>query len=597
VLVEGVNDRVQLSVLRAEMNRRILETWMREGVTVVDPATTWVDVDVELERDVTLLPGTQLHGATVVREGATVGPDTTLTDVEVGPRASVVRTHGTLAVVGADASVGPFAYLRPGTVLGEQGKIGTFVETKNAQIGTGSKIPHLSYVGDATIGEHTNIGAASVTVNYDGVNKHHTTIGSYARTGADNMFVAPVSVGDGAYTGAGSVIRRDVPSGALGVSAGAQRNIEGWVSRARAGTAAAKAVVRPVLRRRALPAGPRRARPRRRSIRRRTPDPAACTAGLLRLEPEGLRTMTGIISSDGEKRLVLLTGRAHPIWPTNVATHLGIDLLPTTTYEFANGEIYTRFGESVRGADTFVLQSHSSPINTWIMEQLLMVDALKRASAKTITVVAPFYGYARQDKKHRGREPISGAASWPTCSRRPAPDRLMSVDLHAAQIQGFFDGPVDHLWAMPILTGVRAQPSRHLQRHGRLARRRAASASPSSGPPSWAGVRWRSCTRRATSAAPTRRSPTAWSVTSRAAAACSSTTSSTRRHHRRRRAGAAGGRRQGRHRRRAPHGVPVRPRGGPPAELRRPRGRHHGHPADRPRTAGSPSSPCSPSPR
>lgn len=245
VLVEGVNDRVQLSVLRAEMNRRILEAWMRDGVTIVDPATTWIDVDVELERDVTLLPGTQLHGATVVREGATVGPDTTLTDVEVGPRASVVRTHGSLAVIGADASVGPFAYLRPGTVLGDDGKIGTFVETKNAQIGTGSKIPHLSYVGDATIGEHTNIGAASVTVNYDGVNKHRTTIGSYARTGADNMFVAPVTIGDGAYTGAGSVIRRDVPSGALGVSAGAQRNIEGWVSRARAGTPAAKAVVRP----------------------------------------------------------------------------------------------------------------------------------------------------------------------------------------------------------------------------------------------------------------------------------------------------------------------------------------------------------------
>ncbi|WP_028050842.1 bifunctional UDP-N-acetylglucosamine diphosphorylase/glucosamine-1-phosphate N-acetyltransferase GlmU [Cellulomonas sp. URHD0024] len=245
ILVEGVNDRVQLAVLRAEMNRRILEDWMRDGVTVVDPATTWVDVDVELERDVTILPGTQLHGATVVREGATVGPDTTLTDVEVGPRASVVRTHGNLAVIGAGASVGPFAYLRPGTVLGADGKIGTFVETKNAQIGTGSKVPHLSYVGDATIGEHTNIGAASVTVNYDGVNKHHTTIGSYARTGADNMFVAPVSVGDGAYTGAGSVIRRDVPSGALAVSAGAQRNIEGWVARSRAGTPAAAAVVRP----------------------------------------------------------------------------------------------------------------------------------------------------------------------------------------------------------------------------------------------------------------------------------------------------------------------------------------------------------------
>jgi bifunctional UDP-N-acetylglucosamine pyrophosphorylase / glucosamine-1-phosphate N-acetyltransferase len=239
--VEGVNDRAQLAVLRAELNRRLLDDWMRAGVTVVDPATTWVDVDVELERDVTLLPGTQLHGATVVREGATVGPDTTLTDVEVGPGATVSRTHGSLAVIGAGASVGPFAYLRPGTELGEDGKIGTFVETKNAQIGRGSKVPHLSYVGDATIGEHTNIGAASVTVNYDGVNKHRTVIGSHARTGADNMFVAPVTVGDGAYTGAGTVVRRDVPAGALGVSAGSQRNIEGWVERSRAGTPAAEA--------------------------------------------------------------------------------------------------------------------------------------------------------------------------------------------------------------------------------------------------------------------------------------------------------------------------------------------------------------------
>ncbi|WP_277949604.1 bifunctional UDP-N-acetylglucosamine diphosphorylase/glucosamine-1-phosphate N-acetyltransferase GlmU [Cellulomonas sp. WB94] len=244
LLVQGVNDRVQLAALRAELNRRILEDWMVAGVTVVDPATTWVDVDVELARDVTLLPGTQLHGATVVAEGATVGPDTTLTDVEVGPGATVVRTHGSLAVIGARATVGPFAYLRPGTVLGEDGKIGTFVETKNAQIGAGSKVPHLSYVGDATIGEQTNIGASSVFVNYDGVRKHHTTIGSYARTGSDTKFIAPVTVGDGAYTGAGSVIKQDVPPGALAVSSGTQRNIDGWVLRARAGTPAADAAAR-----------------------------------------------------------------------------------------------------------------------------------------------------------------------------------------------------------------------------------------------------------------------------------------------------------------------------------------------------------------
>ncbi|WP_454051164.1 bifunctional UDP-N-acetylglucosamine diphosphorylase/glucosamine-1-phosphate N-acetyltransferase GlmU [Cellulomonas sp. Marseille-Q8402] len=244
VLVEGVNDRAQLAVLRAELNRRLLDDWMRAGVTVVDPATTWVDVDVDLAPDVTLLPGTQLLGATSVASGATVGPDTTLQDVEVHARATVVRTHGSLAVIGEDATVGPFAYLRPGTVLGERGKIGTFVETKNAEIGAGSKVPHLSYVGDATIGVETNIGAASVFVNYDGVRKHRTTIGSYARTGSDNMFVAPVEVGDGAYTGAGSVIRHDVPPGALAVSAGAQRNIEGWVQRSRAGTPAAEAAAR-----------------------------------------------------------------------------------------------------------------------------------------------------------------------------------------------------------------------------------------------------------------------------------------------------------------------------------------------------------------
>jgi bifunctional UDP-N-acetylglucosamine pyrophosphorylase/glucosamine-1-phosphate N-acetyltransferase len=241
MLVEGVNDRVALSVLAREMNRRIVEEWQRAGVTVQDPATTWIDVDVELAPDVTLLPNTQLKGATVVATGAMIGPDTTLTDVEVGVGATIVRTHGSLAVIGEGASVGPFAYLRPGTNLGRKGKIGTFVETKNAEIGEGSKVPHLSYVGDATIGEHSNIGAASVTVNYDGVHKHRTVIGSHARTGADNMFVAPVTVGDGAYTAAGSVIRRDVPAGALGVTAGQQRNIEGWVARRRPGTAAAEA--------------------------------------------------------------------------------------------------------------------------------------------------------------------------------------------------------------------------------------------------------------------------------------------------------------------------------------------------------------------
>jgi len=160
--------------------------------------------------------------------------------------------------------------------------------------------------------------------------------------------------------------------------------------------------------------------------------------------------MTGLFSNNGEKRLVLVSGRAHPALADDVARALDVELVPTTAYDFANGEIYVRFGESVRGADAFVLQSHTSPINQWIMEQLIMVDALKRASAKTITVVQPFYGYARQDKKHRGREPIS-ARLMADLFRTAGADRLMSVDLHAAQTQGFFDGPVDHLWAMPLL--------------------------------------------------------------------------------------------------------------------------------------------------
>ena len=242
--VSGVNDRVQLAAVRAELNRRLLRRWMLAGVTVVDPASTWVDVTVALEPDVVLLPGVQLHGTTTVAAGAEIGPDSTLTDCAIGPGATVIRTHGTDATIAAGASVGPFAYLRPGARLGERGKIGTFVEVKNADIGAGSKVPHLTYVGDATIGEHSNIGASSVFVNYDGVRKHRTVVGSHVRTGSDNTFVAPLRVGDGAYTGAGAVLRDDVPPGALAVSAGAQRTIEGWVEKKRPGTAAAEAAAR-----------------------------------------------------------------------------------------------------------------------------------------------------------------------------------------------------------------------------------------------------------------------------------------------------------------------------------------------------------------
>ncbi|MGY6020249.1 bifunctional UDP-N-acetylglucosamine diphosphorylase/glucosamine-1-phosphate N-acetyltransferase GlmU [Streptomyces spinosirectus] len=239
--IAGINNRVQLSEARRILNDRLLTRAMLAGVTVVDPATTWVDVSVTFEQDAVVHPGTQLHGTTHLGEGAEVGPNSRLKDTRVDAGARVDNTVADGAHVGPGATVGPYAYLRPGTRLGAKSKVGTYVETKNAAIGEGTKVPHLSYVGDATIGEYTNIGAASVFVNYDGQEKHHTTVGSHCRTGSDNMFVAPVTVGDGSYTAAGSVITKDVPPGSLAVARGQQRNIEGWVARKRPGSAAAKA--------------------------------------------------------------------------------------------------------------------------------------------------------------------------------------------------------------------------------------------------------------------------------------------------------------------------------------------------------------------
>ncbi len=240
-LVAGINDRAQLQAASAELNARIVRGWQLAGVTVVEPASTWIDLAATLAEDVEILPGTQILGATVIDRGAVVGPHTTLLDCEIGAGAVVRRTDATLAVIGENASVGPFAYLRPGTYLDADGKIGTFVETKNSRIGRGSKVPHLSYIGDTTVGEGSNVGAGTITANYDGVNKHATVVGSHVRTGSHNVFVAPVRIGDGAYTGAGTVVRTDVPAGALAVNAAPQRTIEGWVARKRPGTAAAEA--------------------------------------------------------------------------------------------------------------------------------------------------------------------------------------------------------------------------------------------------------------------------------------------------------------------------------------------------------------------
>lgn len=244
VQTEGVNDRVQLAALGRELNRRILDDWMRAGVSVVDPATTWVDVSVQLGRDVVLRPGVQLQGATRVDDGAEVGPDSTITDCIVGAGASVVRTHATGAEIGPECIVGPFTFLRPGTRLARKAKAGAYVEIKASTVGEGSKVPHLSYVGDAEIGTGVNIGAATVVVNYDGVAKHRTVVGDHVFIGCDTMLVAPVTVGDGANTAAGSVITDDVPPGAMAVARARQRNVEGWVERRRAGTPAADAAAR-----------------------------------------------------------------------------------------------------------------------------------------------------------------------------------------------------------------------------------------------------------------------------------------------------------------------------------------------------------------
>jgi len=240
-LLQGINDRAQLGDVQALLNRMIVRGFQLQGVTVHDPASCFIDLGVEIAADVEILPGVQLRGATRIEAGAIIGPDTTLIDTEVGEGARVVRTHSEGALIRAGATVGPFSYLRPGADIGEDGKVGAFVEIKNSVLRRGAKVPHLSYIGDADIGEGTNIGAGAITANYDGVAKHRTTIGTQVRTGSHSVFVAPVSLGDGAYTAAGAVVRRDVPPGALAVSVASQRNLEGWVEANREGTPSATA--------------------------------------------------------------------------------------------------------------------------------------------------------------------------------------------------------------------------------------------------------------------------------------------------------------------------------------------------------------------
>ena len=237
----GVNDRVQLAESAALLRDRINEDLMKSGVTIVDPTTTWVDATSVISQDVVLMPGTAISGSSTVGTGAVIGPRTTLVDCTVANGAKVLESYCTGAVIGENASVGPFSFLRPGTNLAQDSKAGAFVEIKNSTVGAGSKVPHLSYVGDASIGEGSNIGAATIFVNYDGVEKHQTVVGNHVRIGSDSMLVAPVTIGDGAYTAAGSVITEDVPAGAIGVGRAKQRNVIGWVLRKRPGTKSAEA--------------------------------------------------------------------------------------------------------------------------------------------------------------------------------------------------------------------------------------------------------------------------------------------------------------------------------------------------------------------
>ncbi len=227
----GVNNRVDLAVATAEARRQILERHMLAGVTIVDPASTWIDAEVEIAADATIEPGSSLRGATSIGADSIIGPHSTLIDTRVGEQARIIHSYLDGAEVGNLASVGPFAYLRPDADLGQGAKAGSFVEIKNSAIGEGAKVPHLAYVGDAEVGADANLGAGSITANYDGRTKNPTKIGEGARIGVNNSLVAPVTVGDGAYTGAGAVIREDVPEGALGVSSNEQRNIEGYAER------------------------------------------------------------------------------------------------------------------------------------------------------------------------------------------------------------------------------------------------------------------------------------------------------------------------------------------------------------------------------
>lgn len=227
----GINSRRQLAEIEALMRERIRQELMESGVTLIDPSTVFVDRDVKIGRDTVIYPMTFIEGSSVIGEDVVLGPNVQIVDCEIKNGARVQQAVVLESIIGLGATVGPFAYIRPGTVLSEGAKVGTFVEVKKSHVGKGSKVPHQSYIGDAIIGEGVNVGAGTITCNYDGVRKHQSVIEDGAFIGSNTNLVAPVKVGKGAYVAAGSTITQDVPEGALGIARGHQRNIEGWVAR------------------------------------------------------------------------------------------------------------------------------------------------------------------------------------------------------------------------------------------------------------------------------------------------------------------------------------------------------------------------------
>ncbi|HEU4702855.1 MAG TPA: bifunctional UDP-N-acetylglucosamine diphosphorylase/glucosamine-1-phosphate N-acetyltransferase GlmU [Conexibacter sp.] len=227
-LALGINDRGDLAQVRALAQQRIHAAHMAAGVTIVDPGSTVIDADVEIAADTTVSPFTSIHGASSIGANCQVGPLTTLIDVTLGDGVHIPHSYATECEVRDGATVGPFAYLRPQTLLRERSKAGTFVEIKNSDVGEGAKVPHLSYIGDAEVGAGTNLGASTITANYDGRRKHRTTIGEHVHGGVHTSLVAPVTVGDHAWIGAGSVITDEVPEGALGIARARQRNLPGY---------------------------------------------------------------------------------------------------------------------------------------------------------------------------------------------------------------------------------------------------------------------------------------------------------------------------------------------------------------------------------